>query len=99
MNDGKLEQIKGTRNVMVPSHSFYDDDLMVFCKGKMYGLSHIKNLFTRYVLASGQGVSTAKSSFFSGSNSPARKDQIDEFLSFNPGSLPFQLFRCANLQR
>jgi len=52
VNEGKLEEIKGTISVKVPSHSFYADDLMVFCKGKMSGLSHLKNLFTRYALAS-----------------------------------------------
>jgi len=88
--EGKLEQIKGTRQVKVPSHSFYVDDLMVFCKGKKSGLSHLKNLFTRYALASGQIVSTAKSSFFAGSISQDRKkNQIAEFLSFNLGSFPF----------
>jgi hypothetical protein len=33
VSQGKLNLIKGTRQVYVPSHSFYADDLMIFCKG------------------------------------------------------------------
>jgi hypothetical protein len=36
--EGKINPIKGTRNVHVPSHSFYADDLMIFCKGNLNGL-------------------------------------------------------------
>jgi hypothetical protein len=32
VNDGNLDLIKGTRNCLVPSHTFYADDLMIFCK-------------------------------------------------------------------
>ena len=32
VEDGKIYLIKGTRDVKVPSHCFYADDLMVFCK-------------------------------------------------------------------
>ncbi|PNX71458.1 ribonuclease H, partial [Trifolium pratense] len=52
--EGKLNLIKGTRHVLVPSHSFYADDLMIFCKGNMAGLRELKSLFTRYAFESGQ---------------------------------------------
>jgi len=35
VNDGKIDLIKGTRNFRIPSHSFYADDLMIYCKGKL----------------------------------------------------------------
>jgi hypothetical protein len=38
VSQGHLSQIKGTTNVRVPSHSFYADDLMIFCKGNLSGL-------------------------------------------------------------
>ncbi|MCH95958.1 RNA-directed DNA polymerase (Reverse transcriptase), partial [Trifolium medium] len=44
VDEGKLELIKGTRHVNVPSHAFYADDLMIFCKGKMAGLMALKDL-------------------------------------------------------
>lgn len=58
--DGKLNLIKGTRKIQVPSHSFYADDLMVYCKGNISGLEHLKDLFKKYALDSGQMVSTSK---------------------------------------
>jgi hypothetical protein len=33
VSDGKLDFIKGTRTVNVSSHTFYVDEIMVFCKG------------------------------------------------------------------
>jgi hypothetical protein len=33
VNEGKLDLIKGTWHIRVPSHTFYADDLMIFCKG------------------------------------------------------------------
>jgi hypothetical protein len=39
--EGKINPIKGTRHVHVPSHSFYADDLMIYCKGNMNGLREL----------------------------------------------------------
>ncbi|MCI10694.1 RNA-directed DNA polymerase (Reverse transcriptase), partial [Trifolium medium] len=64
--DGKLDLIKGTRHNMVPSHTFYADDLMIFCKGKLAGLTELKALFTNYAVQSGQTIKTAKSTIYSG---------------------------------
>jgi hypothetical protein len=46
VNDGKLNLIKGTRNFMVPSHTFYADDLMIFCKGNLSSLKALKLFLT-----------------------------------------------------
>jgi hypothetical protein len=53
VSEGKINLIKGTRHVHVPSHSFYADDLMIFCKGNINGLRELKNLFTKYALEFG----------------------------------------------
>jgi ribonuclease HI len=89
VTDGVLNQIKGTRNVMVPSHSFYADDLMIFCKGTLNGLKALKNLFNTYALESGQIINTSKSIIFSGSITPGRLALIAQLLDFKIGSLPF----------
>jgi hypothetical protein len=47
VEDGNLNLIKGTRNFRVPSHSFYADDLMIFCKGNISGLQALKDLFNK----------------------------------------------------
>jgi ribonuclease HI len=89
VDHGKLNLIKGTRNFHVPSHSFYADDLMIFCKGNMTGLKALKDLFTRYALESGQVINNAKSTIFSGSITPRRLQRIAELLNFKLGALPF----------
>jgi hypothetical protein len=61
VDDGKLYLIKSTGNVRVPSHTFYADDLMVFCKGKSADISNLKDLFNRYANASGQLVPNQQS--------------------------------------
>ena len=47
VDEGKVDLIKASRSAYIPSHCFYADDLMVFCKGKQSSLEALKNLFTR----------------------------------------------------
>ncbi|KAK2368688.1 hypothetical protein QL285_081866 [Trifolium repens] len=89
VNSGVLDQIKGTRHFKVPSHTFYADDLMVFCKGKLSGLKELKKLFNNYALQSGQVISTAKSTIYSGSITHGRLNLIVDLLNFKVGALPF----------
>jgi hypothetical protein len=87
--EGKIIPIKGTRQVHVPSHSFYADDLMIFCKGNMNGLRELKCLFNSYALESGQVINSSKSTIFSGSITPRRLALMVQLLNFSIGSLPF----------
>jgi hypothetical protein len=32
---GKLNLMKGSRIVTIPSHTMYADEIMIFCKGKI----------------------------------------------------------------
>jgi hypothetical protein len=89
LSQGKLNLIKGTRNIYVPSHSFYADDLMLFCKGNIAGLRALKDLFNRYALESGQVINNAKSTIFYGSITHRRLQIIVELLNFKLGNLPF----------
>jgi len=86
---GKLELIKGTRSVQVPSHSLYADDIMIFCKGKLYSIKAFMDLFNSYALASGQVINPSKSTVYYGSISNTRLEQITNLIGFNKGSLPF----------
>ncbi|PNX72820.1 ribonuclease H, partial [Trifolium pratense] len=87
--DGKLDLIKATRNVNVPSHTFYADDLMIFCKGKISGLTFLKDLFDRYASESGQIINTCKSTIISRSITQGRLAIIVQLLNFKIGTLPF----------
>jgi mannosylglycoprotein endo-beta-mannosidase len=89
VSQGNLQLIKGTRDVCVPSHSFYADDLLIFCKGYLSGLRALKELFETYALASGQVINNLKSTIIAGAISPSRLDDIVQLLQFNTGSLPF----------
>jgi hypothetical protein len=82
VNSGVLDQIKGTRHFKVPSRTFYVDDLMVFCKGKLSGLKELKKLFNNYALQSGQVISTAKSTIYSWSITHGRLNLIVDLLNF-----------------
>lgn len=89
VDEGKLHLIKGTKNVSVPSHTFYADDLMIYCNGKSSGLQALKELFDRYALNSGQVINTSKSTLFSDSISHSRMERIVNLLNFKIGSIPF----------
>ncbi|KAK2430924.1 hypothetical protein QL285_029213 [Trifolium repens] len=89
VSQGTLDLIKGTRHFHVPSHSFYADDLMIYCKGNLAGLKALKDLFTRYASESGQFINHAKSTIYSGSITPRRLDIIVALLNFKIGALPF----------
>jgi len=89
VEDDLVSRIKGTREVQVPSHCFYADDLMVFCKGKTSCLTALKELFTRYAACSGQIINVSKSSIYSGGISNDRLHSIVNLLGFSIDSLPF----------
>jgi hypothetical protein len=79
---GVLDLMRGTRLVNVPSHSFYEDDLMVFCKGKLSCVKALNDLFNNYALQSGQVISTSKSTIFSGSITHGKLNLIVAVLNF-----------------
>lgn len=89
VDDGKVELIKASRDTQIPSHCFYADDLMVYCKGKLYSLEALKDLFTRYASCSGQVINLGKSFIFSGGVSNNMLSTMVNLLGFNIGSLSF----------
>ena len=88
VEQGKLNLIKGTGNVQLPSHSLYADDIMIFCKGKLSSINALIDLFNSYALASCQFINPSKSTVFYGSISNARLEQITNLIGFNKASLP-----------
>ena len=81
MEQGKLDLIKGTRSVQVPSHSLY--------ASKLSSVQALMQLFQSYALASGQIINPSKSTVYYGSISNARIELIPDLIGFNRGSLPF----------
>jgi len=87
--EGKIDLIKASGNAQIPSHCFYADHLMVFCKGKFSSIQALKEFFTRYALCSSQVMNLNKSSIFVGRVSDARLNQMVQLLGFSVGSIPF----------
>jgi len=93
-----VETIVASRSNHIPSHCFYADDLMVFCKGKISCLQDLKELFIRYANCSGQIINLSKSSIRVGGVSNVRLNHMVQLIGFEIGTLPFtylgaQIFR------
>lgn len=89
MDQGKLDLIGVARGFCIPSHCFYADDLMVFCKGKLSNLEALKHVFTRYTECSGQSINLRKSFIYGGGITLVRMNLIVNLLGFSIGSLLF----------
>jgi hypothetical protein len=87
--NGKLKLIQGTRDIAIPSHILYADDMMLFCKGTTSNLNCLKDIFMKYAETYGQLVNPQKSSIYAGSISNHRLSQIETMIGFKIGSLPF----------
>jgi hypothetical protein len=48
VSDGLLKPMKGTRNVQIPSHILYADDVMLFCKGTSSNIDVLSSFFLRF---------------------------------------------------
>ena len=89
VQEGKVELISASRNSQIPSHCFYADDLMVYCRGKISGLEALKELFTQYAYCSGQSINLRKSSIHAGGINQQRLNHLANLLGFSIGNLPF----------
>jgi len=89
VDQGKIELIAASRHNHIPSHCFYADDLIVFCKAKFSSLEALKDLFTRYAACSGQIMNLRKSFIYAGGITNNRINHIVNLLGFSVGYLPF----------
>jgi len=87
--EGQLSQISATRNLYIPSHCLYADDVLIFCKGTLANVRHIMKLFELYGQYSGQVVNAAKRKFYSGAISLSRAQTITSITGFSHGTIPF----------
>jgi len=89
VDEGKVKLITGARNIQIPSHCLYADDIMIYCRGNIDSLIALHHLFTRYANSAGQIISAIKSTIFVGGISQGRLHNIVDLLGFQMGSLPF----------
>ncbi|GAU45233.1 hypothetical protein TSUD_138050 [Trifolium subterraneum] len=82
------------RNVVIPTHVLYADDIMVFCKATNSNIRYLLHIFYSYGKASGQVIYKQKSKFYPGSISNSRLTRIMNLLGFTVGSTPFNYLGC-----
>ncbi|XP_026399725.1 uncharacterized protein LOC113295609 [Papaver somniferum] len=68
------------RKGIAPTHLFFSDDIMIFCKGNIKSLRNLVDLLGLYQRASGQTVSREKSKLYFGGGSLNRRATISAFL-------------------
>ncbi|XP_026443827.1 uncharacterized protein LOC113343973 [Papaver somniferum] len=68
------------RNGIAPTHLFFADDIMIFCKGNMKSVTNLVKLLDMYQRASGQCVCREKSKIYFGGGSLNRRQTIADFL-------------------
>jgi hypothetical protein len=83
-----LKPLLGPKGLVLPSHIFYADDIMILCNGSRQGLSSLMGLLQKYGSCSGQFISPNKCKFYS-AGSPQIKNRIASILGFHHGSTPF----------
>jgi len=86
---GRLTQVNASRNLLLPSHCLYADDILVFCKGTIANVRQIMHLFKLYGQYSGQMINASKSKFYTGAISLSRTHTIASITGFRHGSVPF----------
>lgn len=86
---GQLEAIKTPNNFNILSLSFYADDILLFCKGKLSNIKTLPNAFMEYSLAPSQFINCDKSSIFGGAMSTSIMNILMDFSGFKAGSLSF----------
>jgi hypothetical protein len=64
VSNGKITQMKACRNLLVPSHCLYADDVLIFCQGTLSNIQEIMHLFSDYGCFYGQIINSSKSKFY-----------------------------------
>ena len=87
---GAVDPMRASRNVQVPSHLLYADDVLLFCKATRMNAEALKYAFDLYGRLSGQIVSTEKSKIYFGKGVSVRlKDNIHTYWDLRNGFIPF----------
>lgn len=81
--------MSGPKTCPPPTYVMYANDIMVFYKGSKRNIAALMNLFQEYAIASGQLLSLGKCKYYTGSMAVSRILQLNAFLGFSVGRLPF----------
>ncbi|XP_026420711.1 uncharacterized protein LOC113316778 [Papaver somniferum] len=85
--DGNMTHMVRRKGV-VPTHLFFADDIMIFCKGNMKSFRNLVGLLGLYQRASGKTVSREKSKLYYGGGSLNSRTTVADFLGMPIASFP-----------
>ncbi|XP_026399721.1 uncharacterized protein LOC113295604 [Papaver somniferum] len=77
-----------TRNGYSPTHLFFADDIMIFCKGNLKSVHNLVELLGKYQVASGQTVCRHKSKIYYGGGSLSRRTFLADLLVMSVATYP-----------
>ncbi|XP_026383881.1 uncharacterized protein LOC113279405 [Papaver somniferum] len=77
-----------TRGGISPTHLFFADDIMIFCKGNLKSLHNLVDLLGKYQTASGQTVCRQKSKIYYGGGSLSRSTYLADYLGMTVATFP-----------
>ncbi|XP_026420077.1 uncharacterized protein LOC113316058 [Papaver somniferum] len=86
-NEGKMIHMV-TRKGISPTHLFFADDIMIFCKGTLDSVHNLVDLLGVYQRASGQTVCRHKSKVYYGGGSLNRCRYLTDFLGMSVATFP-----------
>ncbi|XP_026442503.1 uncharacterized protein LOC113342053 [Papaver somniferum] len=76
------------RNGICPTHIFFADDIMIFCKGNLKSVNNLIDLLGNYQDALGQTVCRQKSKIYYGGGSLSRRTYLADFLGMSVATFP-----------
>ncbi|XP_026420067.1 uncharacterized protein LOC113316049 [Papaver somniferum] len=85
--EGKMTHMVNRKGI-APTHLFFADDIMIFCKDNMKSLRNLVDLLGLYQRASGQTISREKSKLYFGGGSLNRRATISQFLGMPIAGFP-----------
>ncbi|XP_026399703.1 uncharacterized protein LOC113295587 [Papaver somniferum] len=77
-----------TRDGISPTHLFFADDIMIFCKGNSKSIHNLVELLGRYQRVSGQTVCRQKSKIYYGGGSSSWCNYIASYLGMRVATFP-----------
>ncbi|XP_026455014.1 uncharacterized protein LOC113356176 [Papaver somniferum] len=77
-----------SKNGISPTHLFFTDDIMIFCKGNMKSLHSLLDLLGKYQTSSGKTVCRQKSKVYYGGSSLSRCRTITDLLGMEVSTFP-----------
>lgn len=89
VHSNHINLIRANRACLLPSHTLFVDDIMVFCRGDTKSIQAINGLLKDYGSFSGQICNYSKSLVYAGGMSDARHSFLADIIGFKKAFIPF----------